>query len=216
MIFGRIWSQEEVSVLVADLCIGNNAAQEDQRGHGVGKRIMPAECGQGFAKVVLQAESSDEITKGKGILFRPDSSRKLQSIHPWSKSVKRKCAQKPALGSRAMGDEPTIVQELMDLGPELGQARSASKILGANSVDLLRCPGDWLFRKKKAPKISRDLESMHQGDPNLHRHFGASPANTGALKIDGRERSLRDSHAAGPTAARRSFASGIFGDLDEV
>src|SRR5262245_60666778 len=115
-----------------------------------------------------------------------------------------------------MGDEPAIVQEKVDLGPELGQARCASKVLCANAVDLLRCPGDRLFGKKEATEISRDLELMHQRDPNLHRHFGASAANSRALKIDCRERSLGDSHAAQPTAVQRSFGSGILGDLELI
>jgi hypothetical protein len=175
---------------------------------------MPAELGKHFAKVVFQAEILDEIAKGKGISFRPDSSGKLESIDPWSKTVKRKSAQEPSLGRRAVGNEPAIVQEVMDLGPELGQPRCASKILCANAVDLLRCPGDWLFRKKEAAKILGDLELMHQRDPNLHGHFGASAPNAGALKINCRERDLGDSHAAQPTAARRSFGSGILSYLE--
>ena len=177
---------------------------------------MPAERGKGFTEVVFQAEILDEIAQRKGILFRPDSSGKLKSIHPWSKAVKRKGAQEPSLGRGAVGDEPAIVQEVVDLGPELGQARCAGKILCANAVDLLRCPGDRLFCKKEAAKILRELELMHQCDPNLHGHFGASPANAGALKIDGRERNLGDSHAARPAAARRSFGSGILGDLEMI
>jgi hypothetical protein len=46
----------------------------------------------------------------------------------------------------------------------------------------------------------------------LHGNFGASPANAGALKIDGCERGLGDGHAA--RAARRSFGSGILGDFE--
>jgi hypothetical protein len=214
MVFGRIWAEEEVSAFIADLCIHNGAAQEDQRGHRVRKRVMPAERGKSFAKVVLQAEIPDEITKCKRILFRPDGSGNLESIHPWPKTVKRKRAQEPSLGSRAMGDEPAIVQEVADLGPEIGEARCASKILCANAVDLLRCPGNRLFRKKEAAKIFRNLELMHQRDPNLHGDFGASPANAGALKVDGCERGLGDSHAARATAARRSFGSGILGDFE--
>jgi hypothetical protein len=177
---------------------------------------VPAESGKSCAEVVFQAEILDEIAQRKGILLRPDSSGKLESIHPWSKAVKRKGAQEPSLGRGAMGDEPAIVQEEVDLGPEFGQAWCAGKILCANAVDLLRCPGDRLFRKKEAAKIFRDLELMHQCDPNLHGHFGASPANSGALKIDGRERNLGDSHAARPAAARRSFGSAILGNLETI
>ena len=209
MIFGRIWAEKEVSFFSADLCIDNGAAQEDQRGHGVGKRVMPAERGKGLAKVVFQAEILDEIAKRKRSLFRPDSSGKFESIHPWSKTVKREGAQEPSLGSGSMGDEPAIVQKVVDPGPELGQAGCAGKILCPNAVDLLRCPGDRLFCKKEAGKIFGDLELMHQRDANLHGHFGASPANAGALKIDCRERNLGDSHAARPNTARRSFGSGI-------
>ena len=56
MVFGRIGAEQEVSFFSADLCIDNGAAQEDQRGHGVGKRVMPAERGKGFAKVAFQAD----------------------------------------------------------------------------------------------------------------------------------------------------------------
>jgi hypothetical protein len=213
MIFRRIWSQQDISFFSADLCIENRAAQEDQRSHGIGKRIMPAEGGESFAKVIFQAEILNEIPKRKGIFFRPDSSGKLEGIHPWSKTVKGKGAQEPPLGSGAMGDEPAIVQEMVDPGPELGQVRCVSKILCANAVHLLCCPGDRLFRKKEAAKIFRDLELMHQRDPNLHGHFGASPANAGALKIDGRKRNLGNSHAVRPSAAGRSFGSGILGIL---
>ena len=38
----------------------------------------------------------------------------FESIHPWSKTVKRERAQEPSLGSGAMGDEPAIVQEVVD------------------------------------------------------------------------------------------------------
>ena len=177
---------------------------------------MPAERGKSFAEIVFQAEVLDEIAQRKGILFRPDSSGKLESIHPRSKAVKRKGAQEPSLGRGAMGDEPAIVQEVVDLGPEFGQTRCAGKILCANAVDLLRCPGDRLFRKKETAKIFRDRELMHQCDPDLHGHFGASLANAGALKIDGRERDLGDSHTARPAAARRSFGSGMLGDLEMI
>ena len=177
---------------------------------------MPAERGKGFAEIVFQAEILDEIAKRKRSLFRPDSSGKLECIHPRSKAVKRKGAQEPSLGRGAMGDEPAIVQEVVDLGPEFGQARCAGKILCANAVDLLRCPGDRLFCKKEAGEIFGDLELMHQRDANLHGHFGASPANAGALKIDGRERDLGDSHTARPAAARRSFGSGMLGDLEMI
>ena len=177
---------------------------------------MPTERGKSFAEIVFQAEVLDEIAQRKGILFRPDSSGKLESIHPWSKAVKRKGAQEPSLGRGAMGDEPAIVQEVVDLGPEFGQTRCAGKILCANAVDLLRCPGDRLFRKKEAAKIFRDLELMHQRDANLHGHFGTAPTNAGAFKIDGRERGLSNGHAARPAAARRSFGSGILGDLEMI
>ena len=207
MIFGRIWAKKEVSFFSADLCLDNGATQEDQRGHGVGKRVMPAERGKGFAKVIFQAEILDKIAKRKRRLFRPDSSGKLESIHPWSKTVKREGAQEPSLGSGAMGDEPAIVQKVVDPRPELGQAGCAGKILCPNAVDLLRCPGDRLFRKEETAKIFRDLELMHQRDADLHGHFGASPANAGALKIDCRERNLGDGHAARSTAARRSLAA---------
>jgi hypothetical protein len=173
---------------------------------------MPAERGESLAKVVFQAEVVDEIAKGKGILVGPNGSGKLESIHPWSKTVKRKSAQEPSFGRGAMGDEPAIVQEVVDLRPELGQARGASEILCANAVNLLRCPGDRLLGKKEAAKVFRDLELMHQRNPNLHGHFGASPANAGALKIDGCERGLGDGHAA--RAARRSFGSDILGDFE--
>ena len=216
MILRRIRSQQKVSFFGADLRIDNDAAQKDQRGQRVGERVMPAELGKGFAQLVLQAESLDEIAKRKGTFFRPDSSGKLERIHPWSKTVKGKGAQESSLGGRAMGDEPAIVQEVMDLRPELGQARCASKILCANAVNLLRCPGDRLFRKKEAAKIRGDLELMHQRDANLHGHFGASAPNAGALKIDCRERNLGDGHAAQPTAARRRFGSSIFGGLGVI
>jgi hypothetical protein len=209
MVFRRIWSQQDISFFSTDLCIENRATQEDQRSHGIGKRVMPAERGESFAKVIFQAEILNEVPKRKGIFFRPDSSGKLEGIHPWPKTVKRKGAQEPPLGSGAMGDEPAIVQEVVDPGPELGQVRCASKILCANAVHLLCCPGDRLFRKKEAAKIFRDLELMHQRDPNLHGHFRASPANAGALKIDGRERNLGNNHAVRPNAAGRSFGSGI-------
>jgi hypothetical protein len=195
VILGRIWSEQEVSFFSIDLCLDHSAAQKDQRGHRVGKRIVPAKLRKRFAQVVFQAELLDEIAKGKGIFFRPDSSGKLESIHPGSKAMKRKGAQEPSLGSGAMGDEPAIVQEVVNLGPEFGQARCASEVFGANAVDLLRCPGDRLFRKKEAAKIFRDLEPMHQRDPNLHGHLGTSPANAGALKINCCERNLGDSHA---------------------
>ena len=207
MVFGRIWSQKEVSIFIADLSIGDRATQEDQRGHRVGKGVMPAEGGKSLAKIALQAEVADELTKRKGVLFRPDCSRNFESIYPWSKAVKGERAQEPSLGSRAMGDEPAIVQEVVDLGPEIGQARRASKIFWANAVNLLRCPGDRLLREKKATEIFGDLEVMHQRNANLHGNFGASPANAGALKIDGCERSLGDGHAARSTAARRSLAA---------
>ena len=61
MIFRRIGSEEEVSFFSADLCIDNGASQEDQRGHGVGKRVMPPERGKSFAEIVFQAEVLDEI-----------------------------------------------------------------------------------------------------------------------------------------------------------
>jgi hypothetical protein len=216
MIFGRIRAEQKVSFFSADLCIDNGAAQEDQRGHGVGKRVMPAERGESFAKVVFQAEIPDQIAERKRRLFRPDSSGKLESIHPWSKTVKRERAQEPALGSGPVGDEPAIVQEAVDPGPELGQAGGAGKILCPDAVDFLRCPGDRLFGKKEAFKIFRDLELMHQRDANLHGHFGASAANAGAFKIDCRERNLGNSHAARPNTARRSFGSGISRDLEMV
>jgi hypothetical protein len=177
---------------------------------------MPTERGKSLAEIVFQAEVLDKIAQRKGILFRPDSSGKLKGIHPRSKAVKGKGAQETSLGRGAMGDEPAIVQEVVDLGPEFGQARCAGKILCANAVDLLRCPGDRLFRKKEAAKIFRDRELMHQCDPNLHGHFGASPTNAGALKIDGRERDLGDSHTARPASARRSFGSGMLGDLEMI
>jgi hypothetical protein len=170
---------------------------------------MPAECGKSFAKVVFQTEILEKIAKGERSLFRPDSSGKFESIHPWSKTVKREGAQESSLGSGPMGDEPAIVQKVVDSGPKLGQAGCASEVFGANAVDLLRCPGDRLFRKKEAAKIFRDLELMHQRDANLHGHFGASSANAGALKIDCRERNLGDSHAARPNTAWRSFGDGI-------
>ena len=53
MVFGRIGAEQEVSFFSADLCIDNGAAQKDQRGHGVGKRVMPAERGKSFAKVIF-------------------------------------------------------------------------------------------------------------------------------------------------------------------
>jgi hypothetical protein len=162
---------------------------------------MPAERGEGVAEVIFQAELLHEIAKSKRVFLRPDGSRELESIHPWSKTVKRKGAQEASLGSGAMGDEPAIVQEMVDSWPELGQAWCASKILCANAVDLLGCPGDRLFRKKEAAKIFRDFELMHQRDPDLHGHFGASPANAGTLKIDRRERNLGNSHAMRPGGA---------------
>jgi hypothetical protein len=207
MIFGRIWSEKEASIFMADLSIDDRATQEDQRGHRVGKCVMPTKGRKGSAKIVLQAEVADELTKRKGIFFRPDCSRNFESIYPWSKAMKGKGAQEPSLGSRAMGDEPAIAQEVVDLGPELGQARRASKIVWTNAVNLLRCPGDRLLREKKATEIFGDLEVMHQRNANLHGNFGASPANAGALKIDGCERSLGDGHAARSTAARRSLAA---------
>ena len=194
MVFGRIWSQKEVSIFIADLSIGDRATQEDQRGHRVGKGVMPAEGGKSLAKIALQAEVADELTKRKGVLFR-------------SKAVKGERAQEPSLGSRAMGDEPAIVQEVVDLGPEIGQARRASKIFCANAVNLLRCPGDRLLREKKATEIFGDLEVMHQRNANLHGNFGASPANAGALKINGCEGSLGDGHAARSIAAAYSAIS---------
>jgi hypothetical protein len=212
MIFGRIWSEKEASIFMPDLSIEDRATQEDQRGHRVGKCVMPAKGRKSSAKIVLQAEVADELTKRKGIFFRPDCSRNFESIYPWSKAMKGKGAQEPSLGSRAMGDEPAIAQEVVDLGPELGQARRASKIVWTNTVNLLRCPGDRLLRKKKAAKIFGDLEVMHQRNANLHGNFGASPANAGAFKIDGCERGLGDGHAA--RAARRSFGSGILGDFE--
>ena len=108
-----------------------------------------------------------------------------------------------------MGDEPAILQETVDLGPELGQARSASKILCANAVNLLCGPGNRLIRKEEAAKIFRDLELMHQRDSNLHGHFGTAPTNAGAFKIDGRERGLSNGHATQRVSARRSFGRAI-------
>jgi hypothetical protein len=209
MIFRGIWSQEEVGFFMADLCIENGAAQENERSHRIGERVMPAKGREGRAELLFQAKILNEIAKRKGIFFRPDSSGKLESIHPGSKSMKRESAEEAPLGSGAMGDKPAIMQEVVDPGPELRQSRCARKILGANAVDVLGCPGDRLFRKKEAAKFLTNLKLMHQRDPDLYGHLGTSSPNAGALEIDCRERDLGDCHAVRPNAARRSFGSGI-------
>ena len=51
-----VWPQQDISLFCADLGIGNDAAEEKERGHRIGERVMPAEPWKDSAKLVFQAE----------------------------------------------------------------------------------------------------------------------------------------------------------------
>jgi hypothetical protein len=158
---------------------------------------MPVEARKYLAKIVFEAEIHDEVAQRKGLFVRPDRARKLQGIHPWAKAVEGKCAQEASFGGGAVSDEPSILEQSMNFGPELRQPRRSGEILGADSVHFLRRPSDWLIREDEARELFGNDEPVHEGDADLHGHFGTTPSNARAFKVDGGKRSFADNHAVG-------------------
>ena len=197
MIGGSIRPQQDPGLFRRYLGVGDDPTQEYKGCYRVGECIVPAEARKYLAKVVFEAQIHDEVTQRKGFLVRPDRARKLQGIHPWAKTMKGKCAQETSLGGGAVSDEPSILEQSMNFGPELRQARRSGEILGADSVDFLRRPSDWLIREDEARELFGNDEPVHQRDADLHGHFGTAPSNARAFKVDGGKRSFADHHAVG-------------------
>lgn len=170
---------------------------------------MPPKAGKGGAKIIFQAEVHDEITEREGFLLRPDGPGEFQRIDPRTKAVKGKRAQESPLGGRAMRDYPAILEKAMDLRPEVRQLRRSGEIFRTDAMDLSSCPSDRLIGKEEAGEAFGNFELLHQRNPDLHGHFGTSPPDPGALKIDRCERGLGNNHALG---LQRSRIAQLFQD----
>jgi hypothetical protein len=96
----------------------------------------------------------------------------------------------------------------MNFGPELRQSRRSDEIFGADSVDFLRRPSDGLLREDEARELFRNDEPVHQRDSDLHGHFGTTPSNSGAFKIDSGKRSFANNHAIGTAQLLRGLTGG--------
>lgn len=72
-----IRAQQNLSLLGPDTRFGNDAPKKNQRGNGVGERVVPAKARKGVAKVVFEPKVQYKVTQGEGFLSRPDCAGKL-------------------------------------------------------------------------------------------------------------------------------------------
>ena len=68
MVARIIRAQQNLSLLGLDTCFGNDAPKKNQRGNGVGERVVPAKARKGVAKVVFEPKVQDKVAQGEGFL----------------------------------------------------------------------------------------------------------------------------------------------------
>lgn len=65
MIVRIIRTQQNLGLSIADVRLTNNPAKKNERGHGVGERIVPAKSRMDGSQFILELELENQVAEGE-------------------------------------------------------------------------------------------------------------------------------------------------------
>ena len=172
--------------------------EQDERGDGVEKRVMPRLRGDqrldGFCQPVRFAKRAERVVRQ----FRPGGAGEQQRVDPRPETMTGEGAQEAFFRAFAMGDDDRAGETAFEFRPQQQQGRGVGEILRADAVDFPRGPLDRLVGEKLGhERVGVPRFRRPSGEPDLDRAVGFPPRRAGRFEIDGGETTVADErHAA--------------------